>query len=368
MKTVNILVDCHVFDQSLQGTTTYLKGIYLELIQDKTKTFYFVSHKYNLEEIFGTQENIKYINYKSKNKFYRLLIELPLIIKKHKIDYAHFQYIVPPIKNCKYIVTLHDVLFLDYPSYFPFLYKVSKKFLYKCSAKYSDVVLTVSQFSKQRIEHHFKIKNIYITPNAVEESFFEPYKKDEVQQYVLEKFGIKNYFLFVSRWEPRKNHHSLLKVFVENQYYKNYSLVFLGAEAIQNKEYNSYYLNLSNDIKTKIFKLNKIDFKDLVQINRAAEVSIYPSIAEGFGIPPLESIACETPTVCSNTTAMADFDFMSDCLFNPHDTIDFNNKIQKALSDTNLKEKKETVFKKYKWSLAAKQVQIAISENETNNN
>lgn len=368
MKTVNFLVDCHVFDQSLQGTTTYIKGMYLELIKDKTKTFYFASHKYNLEEIFGKQENVNYINYKSKNKFYRLLIELPQIIKKNKIDYAHFQYIVPPLKRCKYIVSLHDVLFLDYPKYFPFLYKVSKKILYKYSAKYSDIVLTVSQFSKQRIEHHFKIKNIYITPNAVEECFFESYDKVEVQKQVLEKFGIENYFLFVSRWEPRKNHHSLLKVFVENQYYKDYNLVFLGDEAIENKEYNNYCQTLSNDVKSKIFKLNKIDFKDLLQINRAAKVSIYPSIAEGFGIPPLESIACETPTVCSNTTAMADFDFMADCLFNPFDTSDLNNKILKALSDTNLKEKKEKVFKKYNWSLAAKQLEMAISENEINNN
>ena len=70
MKNTNILIDCHVFDQSLQGTTTYVKGIYLELVKDKTKNFYFVSHTYNLEEIFGTQENVHYIKFKSKNKFY----------------------------------------------------------------------------------------------------------------------------------------------------------------------------------------------------------------------------------------------------------------------------------------------------------
>ncbi len=364
MKPLNILIDCHVFDQSLQGTTTYIKGMYIELIKNKSNTFYFACNSYNLEEIFGKHENVHYINYKTKNKFYRILIELPQIIKKNKIDYAHFQYIVPPIKKCKYIVSLHDVLFLDYPEYFPFIYKVSKKILYKFSAKNSDIVLTVSEFSKKRIEHHFKIENIYITPNAVEKCFYECYNKVEVQQMVLEKFGIKNYFLFVSRWEPRKNHHLLLKVFVENEYYKNYNLVFLGDEAIQNKSYNNYYQLLSNDIKEKIYKLNKINFQDLLLINRAARLSVYPSIAEGFGIPPLESIACGIPTVCSNTTAMADFDFISDCLFNPLDSLDLNSKIIIALKDTNLNEKKEKVFNKYKWSLAAKEVEKAILEIE----
>lgn len=363
MKNTNILVDCHVFDQSLQGTTTYIKGIYLELIKDKTKNFYFVSHNYNLEEIFGKQENVHYIKFKSKNKFYRLLIELPQIIKKHNIDYAHFQYIVPPLKRCKYIVSLHDVLFLDYPKYFPFIYKVSKKILYKYSAKYSDIVLTVSEFSKNRIERHFNLQNIYITPNAVEASFYETYDKVAVQKQVSEKFGIQNYFLFVSRWEPRKNHHLLLKVFVEKEYFKEYNLVFLGDEAIENKEYNKYYKSLSHNIKSKIYKLNKISFNDLLLINRAAKLSVYPSIAEGFGIPPLESIACGIPTVCSNTTAMSDFNFMSDCLFNPFDAIDLDNKIRIALSDQNLNDKKEKVFKKYNWRIAAKQIQVAVSRN-----
>jgi glycosyltransferase involved in cell wall biosynthesis len=362
MNNLNILVDCHVFDQSLQGTTTYIKGVYLELIKDKTKNFYFVSHSYNLEEIFGKQKNVFYIKFKSKNKFYRLLIELPQIIKKHSIDYAHFQYIVPPIKRCKYIVTLHDVLFLDYPKYFSFIYKVSKKILYKLSAKYSDIVLTVSEFSKERIEHHFNLQNIYITPNAVESSFYEKYDKVFAQKQVLEKFGIQNYFLFVSRWEPRKNHHLLLKVFVEKEYYKEYNLLFLGDEAIENKEYNHYYKSLSNIIKNKVYKLNKINFQDLLLINRAAKLSIYPSIAEGFGIPPLESIACGIPTVCSNSTAMSDFNLISDCLFNPFDAIDLDDKIKIALSDLNLEEKKDKVFKKYNWSIAAKQIQNALLE------
>lgn len=366
---VNILIDCHVFDQSLQGTTTYIKGIYLELIKDKKKNFYFVSHHYPLEKLFGTQENVHYLKYKSKNKFYRLLIELPSLIRKHKIDFAHFQYVVPPIKKCKYIVSLHDVLFLDYPQYFPFLYKLSKKFLYKWSAKNSDIVLTVSEFSKQRIQYHFDIENIYITPNAVEETFFQPYNKNEIQNQVFKKFGIENYFLFVSRWEPRKNHHLLLKVFVEKEYFKKYSLVFVGDEAIENIEYNNYFNSLAIEIKNKIFKLKKIDFDDLININRAAVLSVYPSIAEGFGIPPLESVACEVPTVCSNSTAMADFGFISDCLFNPLSTEDLNDKIKFVLSLSNdLSAKKEKLSKKYNWNFSAQQLNRAIQEFREKNN
>lgn len=353
-KQTKIFIDCHVFDQALQGTTTYIKGMYLELIKDKTKTFYFASHKYNLEEFFGTHENVNYINYKSKNKFYRLLIELPQIIKNNNIDYAHFQYVVPPIKNCKFIVTIHDVLFLDYPQYFPFFYKLKNKILFRFSAKYSDVVLTVSQFSKNRINKHFQIEDVLITPNAVDELFFENYDKLDAKEKAKEKFNIENYFLFISRWEPRKNHHSLLKVFVEANYYQNYNLVFVGDDAIENEEYEQYYETLPEEIKAKIFKFQKVNPNDLLIILRGATLSVYPSIAEGFGIPPLEAIAAEIPSICSNTTAMSDFDFMKDNLFNPLDIMDINDKIKKALNDKDLTYKKQKLQEKYNWENSAK--------------
>ena len=169
MKKTKIFVDCHVFDGNFQGTTTYLKGLYTELLKDKTKQFYFgASNTAFLETIFGTHENLTYLAYKAKNKFYRLLFDIPRIIKNNKIDFAHFQYVIPPIKTCKYIVTIHDVLFLDFPEYFPLSYRIKNKFLFKTSAKHSDIVLSVSDYSKQQIQKNFGIKKVTITPNAVD--------------------------------------------------------------------------------------------------------------------------------------------------------------------------------------------------------
>jgi glycosyltransferase involved in cell wall biosynthesis len=354
MKKVNFFVDCHVFDGNLQGTTTYLKGLYQELINDKSKNFFLAAHSIdNLQSIFGTHENVIFLKYASKNKIFRLLYDIPKLITKHKIDYAHFQYVVPPIKKCQYIVTIHDVLFLDYPQYFPLLYRIKNRFLFKKSAKKSDLVLTVSQYSKDKIEEHFNVSNVKIIPNAVDPEYFKQYNKETEVQIVKRKYNLENYFLFVSRWEPRKNHHSLLKTFVENEHYKKYKIVFVGDDAIENKAYNSYYQFLENDIKEKVVRLKNVEFQDLVHLIRAARLSIYPSLAEGFGIPPLESIACGIPTVCSNTTAMSDFDFIGDCLFDPLNTNDLNLKINNALNDNLLEEKKHQVEKKYNWNSSA---------------
>ena len=213
---IKLLIDCHVFDGKPQGTTTYLKGLYSELAKDSSINFYFVALDIEkLKNIFGNQTNIFYIKLKSQNKIKRLLIEYPLIIKKYKIDFAHFQYIVPPIKLCKYIVTIHDVLFLDYPEYFPLMYKIKNRFLFQLSSWISDFNLTVSKYSQIQISKHFKVKNVSITPNAVADQYFESFDRNIVKNEVYEKFGLQNYLLFVSRREPRKNHLTLLKTFVE---------------------------------------------------------------------------------------------------------------------------------------------------------
>lgn len=361
MKATNFFVDCHVFDGNLQGTTSYIKGLYQELIKDKSKTFFLAAFDVeNLKSVFGEYENVTYLKYNSKSKYIRLLFDIPKLIKNNHVDYAHFQYIVPPIKTCKYIVTIHDVLFLDFPAYFPFFYKIKNKLLFKSSAKYSDVVLTVSEYSKKRIQKHFNISKITITPNAVDPVFFESYNKTIIKDAVKSKFQTANYFLYVSRWEPRKNHHTLLRAFLENQYYKTHNMVFVGDNAIDNKEYDSYYNSLSDEIKKTIFSFSKVNFKDLLLLVRGADLSIYPSIAEGFGIPPLESIAANVPTICSNTTAMSDFQFFGDCLFDPLDIEELKHKIEIGLNDAQIAQKAETMKAKYCWINAAEQFKKAI--------
>lgn len=123
---MRLLIDCHCFDFEIsQGITTYIQGIYSELpdLAQDIEFFFVASNIGKIKRIFGERENIHYVPLVSKNKIYRLLFEIPDIIRKNNIDVAHFQYVSPLIKNCKTIVTLHDILFVDYPQYFPFPYR-----------------------------------------------------------------------------------------------------------------------------------------------------------------------------------------------------------------------------------------------------
>lgn len=356
MSQTKIFVDCHVFDKSFQGTTTYLKGLYKELIQEQNFHFYFAAHDIEkLCKVFGNASNITYLKFSSTNKFSRLLFDIPKLIKKHKIDYAHFQYVVPPIKYCKYIDTVHDVLFLDHTEYFPLSYRLKNNFLFKLSAKRSDIVLTVSEYSKKKIEQHFNIKDITITPNGVDDAYFEEFDKDKVLVEVKKNYGFDKYWIYVSRWEPRKNHHTLLKVFVENKFYQTYHLVLIGQKAIPNPEFSTFYNTLPQEIKDKVIILNNVNFEEMLQLVRGAKLSVYPSIAEGFGIPPLESTAIGIPSISSNLTAMSDFKFLGDLLFNPLDKSDFLQKIKNGLAKENVEKQQIYVKENYNWKIAKNQ-------------
>ena len=360
MKTLKFFVDCHVFDGNLQGTTTYLKGLYLELIKDKSKIFFLAAFDVdNLESVFGKHDNVTYLEYKSKNKFIRLLFDIPRLIKNNNINFAHFQYIVPPIKRCKYIVTVHDVLFLDFPEYFPLAYRIKNKFLFKTSAKRSDVVLSVSEYSKRQIQMHFGIEKIILTPNSIDSVYFEGYNKNEVQKQVSEKFNATNYFLYVSRWEPRKNHDRLLKAFVENKCYKTYSLVFVGDKTIENKVYNHYYASLPDKIKATILSFNNVNYQDLILLVRGSALSIYPSIAEGFGIPVLESMACGCPIILTRNSSFPEVAGEAGLFYNLNDGNDLKNKIESLVTNESLRKefslKGLEQVKKFDWNVAAKQ-------------
>jgi len=228
---IKILVDAHIFDHSFQGTATYILGLYSALVEHDNFEIYLCAHDIeNLKTIF-INPKFKYIKLNSNSKFKRLIYELPLLIRREKFDYAHFQYVTPIVKTCKFINTIHDILFLDYTKYFPVSYIIKNYLLFKFSALRSDVILTVSDFSKKQLINKFNLtsESIVVTPNAVPIGISENVVSDR-------PFDLEKYILFVSRFEPRKNHIGLLNSFVRLHLHdKGYKLVFVGTKKRANR-------------------------------------------------------------------------------------------------------------------------------------
>jgi len=351
MKKIRLLVDCHYFDAFYSGVTTYIKGIYNELVNyDDIEVFLAATKPEKLAEEFQ-DERFRFIELKNKSRLKRAFYEIPNLIHKYRIEYAHFQYIIPLFKKCKYIVTIHDILFEDHPRYFPLTYRIPRSVLFQRSAKNADIVLTVSEYSRRQISSHHGIdyKKIIVTPNAA-------CGKCLLNKELCTKNSSDNYILYVSRLELRKNHRTLIEAFVELKLYEQYRLVLIGRPCIKDKGLWRYIKKLNESIKQKIQFIDNVADDELKFWYRNASLFVYPSLAEGFGIPPLEAVMNGVKTICSNATALSDCDFLKDYQFNPLDKEMLKSFILKTLNGPNypFAQLQTAIRNKYNWSAGAK--------------
>ena len=366
-KEIRLLVDAHIFDDMHQGTRTFLKGIYSNLDTHKysIKIYLVANNIESLKIEFKDIENIEFIKLKFKNKYIRLIYEIPRIISKSKIDFAHFNYYLPLIfnKKCKYIVTIHDVLFLDFPSYFSKMYYLKNKLFFKYAVRRAEIVTTVSNYSAQRIQEHFNIlnKDIIVLSNAINKEFSKDYKKQFAIEFIKNNYNTQNFLLYVSRLEPRKNHLMLLKIYDELELWKEgIELVFIGKHALENKELDRYFEEIKMKSSEKVHLFEFVDEKDLILFYQSSLISIFPSLCEGFGIPPLESAALRVPTICSNLTAMKEFSFFEEFHINPKNEnelkeaiLEMLDKIKNCSLEKNLHQISQLIVKKYSWKNTA---------------
>lgn len=338
---IKLFVDAHSFDTEFQGTQTFIRELYSSLMHNHPEVDVYWGACYP-DRVLAALPAVKAENIlpykKRKIGLSRFLFDIPQHLKSHEFDFAHFQYLAPMQQgNCQYIVTLHDVLFNTFPADFSYSYRASRDFLFGRSIKNAAIKTTVSAYSQQHIAIDYKINadSVHIIPNGVNNTLtqFYPHKADAVKA-IKQKFGVANFILYVSRIEPRKNHAQLLNTWLKLELYKqNIPLVFVGAASVNVPQLQNAINNLSDEQRSHFFWFKDISQADLAAFYTACRLFVYPSKAEGFGIPPLEAAICGAPVLCSSATAMSDFNFFEPYTFDPADDEVFEHKLLNLLSN-----------------------------------
>jgi len=266
-------------------------------------------------------------------------VTLPFEIAMKGLDVLHSPDFIPPFRRrCQSVITIHDLVFILYPH---FLTKDAARYYGQIdeAVRRTDAIIAVSQATKQDIvrllgvpEH--KITVIYEAASSI----FKPMRSNDLVQRVRGRFGLRSDFiLFVSTIEPRKNLSTLLKAYRQllNDYRPDTKLVIAGEKGWLYEEVFQLVTELK--LVDDVVFLGRVSTEELLWLYNTAEVLVAPSIYEGFGLTPLEAMACGTPVVVSNVSSLPEIVGDAGLLFNPYEVDELTVAIWRLLNDSELR-------------------------------
>ncbi len=268
-------------------------------------------------------------------------------------------YIPQNVKAKKVVTTVHDFSFYIQPQWHPkerFDY-YQKNFWKKASA--SDWIITGSHFTKQEIVKymHYPKEKITVIYHAADHSVYKVYAEDILKK-TKEKFKLNETFLlFVGSIEPRKNLLSLLKAYqlLSDEIKEQYPLILVGFKGWENRE----IMQEIEKERKHIHYLGYLSNEELAQVYNLATLFVYPTLYEGFGIPPLEAMACGTAVLASNTASIPEVCGNAVAYINPYDSQDIAKKIRDLLTNPDMRntliQKGLLRTKQFTWANAARE-------------
>jgi glycosyltransferase involved in cell wall biosynthesis len=266
--------------------------------------FYFLLNKKHISRRLEF-ENIdtKKIHIWSGNNLFSNVFVIPYYARKHKLDIVLYQTSVSFLGRHKKIAYIHDLIFITHPQFYTFwekLYFSPIKFL----TKYSDFVITVSDFEKKRFEDlKFTTKKIEVLHHGVD-PIFKPLKEFNFSnvENVKKKYALPDeYILYVGRINKRKNVPNLISGFSQLKN-REVKLVLVG-----NKEWktdNIEEIVEKNGISKRVVFTGPLSGEELAILYASAKVFCFPSFEESFGLPPLEAMSSGLPVVVSDSSSI----------------------------------------------------------------
>ena len=267
---------------------------------------------------------------------------LPLDLRRERIDVFHApHYVLPLLTPCRSVVTIHDCIHLMFPQYLPgrLAHAYARTVLW-AAVRRSDRILTVSEASKRDILHFFNVSaaKVEVIPNGIDERFRLVPSDEEIAR-VRERYLLHDPFLlYAGNIKPHKNIERLIEAFhlLRQRGHDQLRLLIIGNEV-------SKYPTLRRTVHrfklhTYVRFLGFVPDQMLAVLYRLADVFVFPSLYEGFGLPPLEAMASGTPVVTSNVSSLPEVVGDAAVLVDPYSAASIAEGIQQVLSDPVLRQ------------------------------
>jgi glycosyltransferase involved in cell wall biosynthesis len=363
---MKIGIDARFYGPEGKGLGRYVQKLIenLEKIDDGSHQYYIFLRKDNFNSYIPRSGNFKKVLADFKWYSWGEQFRFPFLLNRFNLDLMHFcHFNMPWLYKGKFVVTIHDLILFHYPTtknttrnkIHYFLKFIIYKFIIKSAAKRAQKIITVSNFTKQDIVNELKIseKKVIVTLEGCEVVFKKNVSITEDNKY--KKF--KPFLLYVGNAYPHKNLERFCRAFLLiRKRYPNLKLLLVG-------EKDFFYERLQKFINDNniqnIHLAGFVSDEELDIIYREALLYVFPSLYEGFGLPPLEAMVRQVPVVSSDRTSMPEILGFSAHYFNPEDVEGIAKSVIEMIDSVDewkgkiIKESPE-ILKKFSWLDMAK--------------
>ncbi|WP_315116667.1 glycosyltransferase family 1 protein [uncultured Clostridium sp.] len=270
-------------------------------------------------------------------------VNIPNILKGNDMDLYHVPQNgigLPLDKKCSFVMTLHDVIPYKMPEtsserYLKLFNETLPEIVSMC-----DGIITVSNHSKLDILEAFNFpkEKIYVT-HLASENIYHPMEKKLSKELIKKHYSIDDeYILYVGGFSPRKNIVGLIDAFSKllNIYKRDLKLIIAGK---QGQSYSIYKKRCEDlGIENKVIFPGFIPLEHMPSLYNGCELFVYPSFYEGFGLPPVEAMACGTPVIASNSTSIPEVTGDAALLVHPKNVDQLCSSMYDVLTNNELKE------------------------------
>jgi glycosyltransferase involved in cell wall biosynthesis len=339
MRQLRIGIDIHSIGSQKAGNETYYRELIKEMMRfscDHSFFLYYTDPRVR-EQIVPT-ERFRLERIRPSNSMLRIPFTLPWRLRDDRLDVFHAQFIVPPFLKCKTVTTIPDIAYEHVPEFFPARQRAMLKLLVRESAKRANHIITVSEFSKKALVETYGIhaEKITVTYEGAGEEFV-PLDREKAREFLARKYGIRDEFiLYLGRLQARKNLVRLVESYAKaRKSGLRHRLVLAGKpdSLFQPVLARIRELKLENDIVLPGY----VAAEDVPAFFNAAEVFVYISFYEGFGLPIMEAMACGTPVITSRGTSLEEVAGDGAILVDPMDEASIEEALTRVLGDAGLR-------------------------------
>jgi glycosyltransferase involved in cell wall biosynthesis len=333
------------------GIGTYIRNVVRTLARlDRESKYFLIGLPAKVAECGPLPPNFHAVPLADADNTFRGSLEFRAIVRRLHCDVVHIPHLfwIPRGLPCPYIVTVHDLLEHMYGAHDGSTLRRSLHFqLTRRALGKAARVLAVSQFTKSEIEKLFAIpgERIEVLYNAIDERFLRGHASPSDRELIAQRYLVNYPFLlYAGAIRPHKNvvriieAFSALKTELEKEHQMpDLKLIIIGDDLSSHPDLRRTVIRsgVQNDVRF----LGFVPIEVLRIFYDVAQVFVFPSLYEGFGLPPLEAMAHGTPVVTSNTSSLPEVAGNAAVLVNPENVFEIRRALQKALLDSALRER-----------------------------